>query len=46
MKKKPQRTLSFYAKNAKKKLCDLCDSFATFAVKKMKYENSDPLTHA
>ncbi|MGD9978870.1 MAG: hypothetical protein AB7S54_13165 [Bacteroidales bacterium] len=24
---------------ARKKLCDLCDSFAPFAVKKIKYEN-------
>ncbi len=38
MKKKPQRTPSFYAKFAKKKLCDLCDSCTTFAVKKIKYE--------
>ena len=34
---KPQRTPSFYAKTAKKRLCDLCDSFATFAVKKRFY---------
>jgi hypothetical protein len=38
-KKETAKNPSFYATTAKKKTLHLCGSFATFAVKKIKYEN-------